>query len=92
MDNKTIKIDFYLKNLDLTERRGEATYEQKKDYVREQTGFRVSTLYFFQVKRKCGFEVWESFNKPKSEEARLPQCTPEKEEAITQACGYSGMI
>lgn len=36
-----------------------ATYEKIKDYVREQTGFRVFTLYISQVKRKCGLEVGE---------------------------------
>ena len=45
-----------------------------------------------QVKRKCGLEVGESYNKPKSEDARQPQCTPEKEEAIMQALRHYGMI
>ena len=87
-----VKIDFSLENLDLSELRGKATYEQIKDYVREQTGFRVSTLYISQVKRKCGLEVGESYNKPKSEDARQPQCTPEKEEAIMQALRHYGVI
>ncbi len=69
-----------------------ATYEQIKDYVREQTGFRVSTLYISQVKRKCGLEVGESYNKSKSEDAKQPQCTPEKEAAIMQALRHYGMI
>ncbi len=69
-----------------------ATYEQIKDYVREQTGFRVSTLCISQVKRKCGLEVEESYNKPKSEDAKQPQCTPEKEVAIMQALRHYGMI
>ncbi len=45
-----------------------------------------------QVKRKCGLEVGESYNKPKSEDVRQPQCTPEKEEAIMQALRHYGMI
>ena len=96
-ENKTpettnVKIDFSLENLDLSELRGKATYEQIKDYVREQTGFRVSTLCISQVKRKCGLEVGESYNKPKSEDAKQPQCTPEKEAAIMQALRHYGMI
>ena len=79
-------------NLDLSELKGKATYEQIKDYVREQTGFRVSSLYISQVKRKCGLEVGESYNKPKPEDVRQPQCTPEKEEAIMQALRHYGMI
>jgi len=91
-ETTNVKIDFSLENLDLSELRGKATYEQIKDYVREQTGFRVSSLYISQVKRKCGLEVGEGYNKPKSEDARQPQCTPEKEEAIMQALRHFGMI
>ncbi|MBP5158896.1 MAG: 23S rRNA (uracil(1939)-C(5))-methyltransferase RlmD [Lachnospiraceae bacterium] len=91
-ETTNVKIDFSLENLDLSELKGKATYEQIKDYVREQTGFRVSSLYISQVKRKCGLEVGESYNKPKSEDVRQPQCTPEKEEAIMQALRYYGMI
>ena len=87
-----VKIDFSLENLDLSELRGKATYEQIKEYVTEQTGFRVSTLYISQVKRKCSLEVGESYNKPKSEDARQPQCTPEKEKAIMQALSHFGVI
>lgn len=76
----------------MSELRGKATYGQIKDYVREQTGFRVSTLYISQVKRKCGLKVGESYNKPKSEDARQPQCTPHKEEAIMQALRHFGMV
>ena len=63
-ETTNVKIDFSLENLDLSELRGKATYEQIKDYVTEQAGFRVSTLYISQVKRKCGLEVGESYNKP----------------------------
>ncbi len=91
-ETTNVKIDFSLENLDLSELRGKATYEQIKDYVREQTGFRVSTLYISQVKKKCGLEVGESYNKPKSEDTKQPQCTPEKEEAIMQALRHYGVI
>ena len=91
-ETTNVKIDFSLENLDLSELRGKATYEQIKDYVREQTGFRVSALYISQVKRKCGLEVGESYNKPKSEDSKQLQCTPEKEEAIMQALRHYGVI
>ena len=91
-ETTNVKIDFSLDNLDLSELKGKATDEQIKAYVREQTGFRVSSLYISQVKRKCGLEVGESYNKPKSEDVRQPQCTPEKEEAIMQALSHFGVI
>ncbi len=65
--------------------RRQATYEQIKAYVFEQTVLKVSSLYIAQIKKKCGLDVGENFNLPKSENARQPQCTPEKEDAIIQA-------
>ena len=35
-------------------------------------GMKVSNLYIAQVKRKCGLELAENFNLPKSEGARGP--------------------
>ena len=46
---------------------------------------KVSNLYIAQVKRKCGIEVGENFNLPKSEDSRQPQCPKEKEDAIAEA-------
>ena len=40
----------------------------------------------------CGLDVGENYNLSKSENARQPQCTPEKEEAIMQAFKHFGMI
>ena len=73
-------------------KRRQATYEQIKAYVLEQTGLKVSSLYIAQIKKKCGLDVGENFNLPKSENARQPQCTPEKEEAIMQAFRHFGII
>ena len=72
--------------------RRQATYEQIKAYVLEQTGLKVSSLYIAQIKKKCGLDVGENFNLPKSENARQPQCTPEKEDAIMQAFKHFGIV
>ena len=61
-----------------------ATYYQTEIQL-EQTGLKVSNLYIAQIKKKCGLDVGENFNLPKSENAKQPKCTPEKEEAIMQA-------
>ena len=66
----------------LQEKRGQATYPQIKEYVLEHSGLKVSSLYIAQVKQKCGIIERENYNKPKSEDAKQPQCPPEKEEAI----------
>ena len=92
VDSRKVKVDFSLEDMDLSEFKGKATYEQIKAYVLEQTGLKVSSLYIAQIKKKCGLDVGENFNLPKSENARQPQCTPEKEEAIMQAFKHFGMI
>lgn len=91
VDSRKVKVDFSLEDMDLSEFKGKATYEQIKAYVLEQTGLKVSSLYIAQIKKKCGLDVGENFNLPKSENARQPQCTPEKEEAIMQAFKHFGI-
>ena len=91
-NSRKVKVDFSLEDMDLSEFKGKATYEQIKAYVLEQTGLKVSSLYIAQIKKKCGLDVGENFNLPKSENARQPQCTPEKEEAIMQAFKHFGIV
>ena len=92
VDSRKVKVDFSLEDMDLSEFKGKATYEQIKAYVLEQTGLKVSSLYIAQIKKKCGLDVGENFNLPKSENAKQPKCTPEKEEAIMQAFRHFGII
>ena len=91
-DSRKVKVDFSLEDMDLSEFKGKATYEQIKAYVLEKTGLMVSSLYIAQIKKKCGLDVGENFNPAKSENARQPQCTPEKEDAIMQAFRHFGII
>ena len=92
VDSRKVKVDFSLEDMDLSEFKGKATYEQIKAYVLEQTGLKVSSLYIAQIKKKCGLDVGENFNLSKSDNARQPQCTPEKEDAIMQAFRHFGII
>ena len=88
----TIEIDLDLDELDATSAETKATYQEIKDYVLKESGLKVSSLYISQVKRKCGIEVGENYNLPKSENARVPQCPKEKEDAIKAALKYFAMI
>ena len=88
----TIEIDLDLDELDATSAELKATYQEIKDYVLKESGLKVSSLYISQVKCKCGIEVGENYNLPKSENARVPQCPKEKEEAIKAALKYFAMI
>ena len=92
IDSKRIRVEFPLDDMEITSFREKATYPQIKEYVVEQTGLKVSSLYISQIKRKCGLEVGDSYNKPKSEDARVPQCPPEKEKAIMDALRHFGML
>ena len=60
-DSRKVKVDFSLEDMDLSEFKGKATYEQIKAYVLEQTGLKVSSLYIAQIKKKCGLDVGENW-------------------------------
>ena len=66
-----INIDVDVEEM-VQDKRGLATYGQIKDYVLEQNGLKVSSLYIAQVKQKHGIIERDNYNKPKSEGARGP--------------------
>lgn len=81
-----------LDEMDLTAAESKATYDEIKAYVLEKHGLKVSSLYIAQVKQKCGIIERENYNKPKSKDARQPQCPPEKEMTIMDALKHFQMI
>lgn len=87
-----IEIDLSMDELDLTAAESKATYDEIKAYVLEKYGLKVSSLYISQVKRKCGLDVGQNYNLPKKEDAKVPQCPPEKEAAIIEALKHFQMI
>ncbi|MDY5964198.1 MAG: 23S rRNA (uracil-5-)-methyltransferase RumA, partial [Peptostreptococcus porci] len=90
--DKHISVEIELDELDLTSAESKATYAQIKEYILEKFNLKVSTLYIAQIKRKCGIELREHYNKSKKEKQVIPQCTPEKEEAIMDALRHFKMI
>ena len=87
-----IEINLDMDELDLTDAEKKATYQEIKDYVLEHSGLKISSLYIAQVKQKCGIIERDNYNKPKSEDAKQPQCPPDKEKAIKEALKHFGMI
>ena len=87
-----IEVEINMDELDLTSAEKKSTYDEIKAYVLEHSGLKVSNLYIAQGKQKCGIIERENYNKPKSEDARQPQCPPEKEAAIMDALKYFQMI
>ena len=81
-----------LAELELTSTESKATYTKNKDYVLKEHGLKVSNPYISQIKRKCGIELREHYSKSKKEKQIIPQCTPEKEEAIMDALRHFKMI
>ena len=85
-------MEFSLEDMDMSEFKKGATYGEIKVYVLENFGLKVSSLYISQVKRKCGLEVGDSYNLPKSENTKVPTCPPEKEKAIMATLKHFRMI
>lgn len=69
----TIEVDLDLDELDITSAESKATYQEIKDYVLKELDLKVSTLYIFQIKRKCGIEVGEHYKISQKEERKVPQ-------------------
>ena len=92
IDSKKVRVEFSLEDMDMSGFQKGATYEQIKAYVLEHTGLKVSSLYISQIKRKCGLDVGHNYNLSKKEDAKVPQCPPEKEVAIREAFNYFGML
>ena len=92
IDSKKVRVEFSLEDMDMSGFQKGATYEQIKTYVLEHTGLKVSSLYISQIKRKCGLDVGQNYNLSKKEDAKVPQCPPEKEAAIRDALKYFQMI
>ena len=70
---------------------GKASYKEITEWIQETYGAHVTNLNIAQVKDKCGFEKRENYNKG-TEEHRVPNCTPEKEQMILSAFKHFNML
>ncbi len=87
-----IDITVNMDELDLTASEAKATYQEIKEYIKEKYGVKVSSLYIAQIKQKYGIIERENYNTAKSENAKQPQCPPEKEKLIEEALRHFKMI
>lgn len=69
-----------------------ATYSKIKEYVKEKYGVNVHTSYIAQVKRMCGLDMGENYNKSKKEIPEVKQCPQEKVEYIKDALRHFKLI
>lgn len=86
-----IKVQLDTNDLALTSAEAKATYDEIKAYVKRAYGFKVSSLYIAQVKKKMGLPMGKNYNIGK-EDAHVPTCPPEKEKAIIEALQHFKMI
>jgi 23S rRNA (uracil1939-C5)-methyltransferase len=77
--------------MDLTKSESKATYDEIKQYILDNTGFKVSQLYIAQVKRKHGIIERINYNVGEGN-AKVPQVPLEKEKAIVDALRHFKMI
>ena len=92
IDSRSIQVELSLEDMDLSGFQSNVTYNQIKEWVKEQTGLSVSSLYIAQVKRKYGLAVGLNQNPAKAEGGRVPQCPPEKEAAIKAALEHFRLL
>ena len=69
-----------------------ATYPKIKEYVKNKYGVNVHTSYIAQVKRMCGLDMGENYNKSKKENPEVKQCPQEKVEYIKDALKHFRLI
>ena len=69
-----------------------ATYQKIKAYVKDKYGVNVHTSYIAQVKRMCGLDMGENYNKSKKENPEVKQCPQEKVEYIKDALEHFGLL
>ena len=86
LPDTTVEVEIDMEELEETAGQTKATYPVIKQYILDNYGFKVPSLYIAQVKRKYGLEVRENYNKPWSDNSRpAPNVPPEKEQAIVEA-------
>ena len=90
--DKHIDVEIKLDEEDVTKAESKGTYENIKEYILGKYGFKVSTLYIAQIKRKCRLEIGENYNKSKKDNQVVPECPKGKEDAIKAALKYFAMI
>ena len=69
-----------------------ATYQKIKDYVKDKYDVNVHTSHIAQVKRMCGLDMGENYNKSKKDNPEVKQCPQEKVEYIKDALRHFGLI
>ena len=87
-----VEVELELDELDVMSAETKATYQKIKDYVKYKYGVNVHTSYIAQVKRMCGLDMGENYNKSKKEKLDVKKCPQEKVEYIKDALRHFNLI
>jgi len=68
------------------------TYPKIKQYIKDKYDVNVHTSYIAQVKRMCGLDMGENYNKSKKENPDVKHCPQEKIEYIKEALEYYRLL
>ncbi|MBQ9827647.1 MAG: 23S rRNA (uracil(1939)-C(5))-methyltransferase RlmD [Lachnospiraceae bacterium] len=91
--DRHITVEYYPEGRHMETAPLDASYGRIAKWIEENyNGMKVHTLYIAQVKRKYGLIERENYNKSKNPDAKVPECPPEKEEAIVDALKHFRMI
>ena len=92
MSTKHVRVEFNVEEMDMSDFKVGATYDEITNWIYERYGFKVSHLNIAQTKRKCGITERENYNFPKTDNSVQPNTPPEKEAAIIEAFKHFKMI
>ncbi|MBR2696919.1 MAG: 23S rRNA (uracil(1939)-C(5))-methyltransferase RlmD [Parasporobacterium sp.] len=92
ISSEKIRVEFDLEDMDMSDFKDRATYDEIRKWVQEKYGFHVTNLNIAQLKKKHGIIERENYNKPKTPDSHQPGCPPEKQKAIEDALAHFQMI
>lgn len=68
------------------------TYKRIQEFVMDKYGVHVHSRYIAEVKRLCGIEMGENYNKSKKDNPDIKHCPKDKIEYIKEALKYYELI
>lgn len=89
----SIKVELDGNSLDQGEYKPDEkpTYGNIKKWIKEKYGINVTSIYIGQIKDKVGIKERKNYNIG-SGDGKVPNCPPEKEEAIMESFKHFNLI
>lgn len=88
INSQKVRVEFSLKDMDMSEFQKGDTYDEVKTYVLEKYGLKMLSLYIAQIKEKLGIKEHKCYNMPKAEDSMDFQAPQDEEVAVIQVPQY----